>query len=58
MYLHEKTTIRFNKGDKKKRKAFMKEYKGIYDNDSHLIRCAVNYFIRNYNSNKNIKKVK
>lgn len=46
--LDEITAVRFFKGDKKKRALFMKQYKGTWDNDSHFIRSACIYFMKNY----------
>lgn len=42
----EITTIRFFKGDKKKRTAYAKRFPGRWDNDSSFIRAAIQNFMR------------
>jgi hypothetical protein len=47
--LEKRTSVRFFNGDKARRQEFMKRYPDRWDNDSHFIRAACQYFMKTFN---------
>jgi hypothetical protein len=61
MIMTEFIGVRFFKGDRKKRSAYMKFFKHRWDNDSHFIRSACIVYMRQLEQEKkdlNKSKVK